>query len=402
MIRSITLYCLLAAASSPLLAESNIDAFLLSAEQDARSLVPDTVIPGVQGLPAWLNEAELRLSGETNNQSAYSLRIRPKSGGERSAEKVIGDLKNKKRLLDYEAALNDALFERYTALLDVAGQRLQADHLSKRLALSAAETKRLRNLVQTTKFSPEALQRAELEHTKLKKEHDISRKRLDAALAGLGLGMSRHSPFSADWLLSVSRIEDLISGDDAIPDTGETNHQIRRARVELRLAKEELQRTVRKNKSLINFFEVEYTNQRPSDVGATLGFSLPLGGRPRNVSKRELDVAEARTALRAEELEIRKRLKEKKTMLELSFESYRANEDILADIEERLSRLAQGGESRLIPDLEGESLSQSKKIQDIHLRTLRLYIGYLHTKGQLAGRPLRNWLKPGAPALGKS
>jgi len=404
MSKYMAIFCLQIIISWPLMADETLDSFILSAENDAKYLIPDTSISRVQGLPVWLDSAEVRLKADATTQSAYALRLRPKSGGERSAEQAIFKLHGKKRILEYESALNDALLNRYLSFLNIIEQRLKTDYTSERLELTQSNKKWLRNLVQTAEFSPEALQKVELENVELKAELDINNKRLDDITANIGFNIAYDTYLSApaDWLLPISDIEYSIANVHIVQGISPSNHEIRFAQMRLRLAREELQRTTRQGKSLINFFELESSIQNPNDFGVTVGFSLPLGGKSSNVSKRERGVTEAKTTLRAKEREIKRLLEEKKSLLWLSFDIHKATENTLMDIERRLSRLPKANKNRLIRDLERKQLSTRKQLQEVYLQAMRQYIRYLHVTGQLAERPLRNWIRAGTPELRKS
>ncbi len=383
-----------------LFAGERIEAFLLSAREDVSYLTPDGGVPRTSGIPAWINEAELRLKADVSNQQSYALRVRPKSGKERSAESRLADLKDRQRSLVHASALNDALRARYLALIDILEQRVQTDYVKERLSLVSARATLLRSLAQTTEFRPSELQDIELEHEELRSLAEFNLEQyqgllLDHDLSGdnkLDLSISPH-----DWVVPLHDIEEVVLASSGDEHSG--NYFLREKRLAWMVAKEDLQVTARKGRAPINFLELEYANQEEMDLGLTVGIKLPLGGRPSSVSRRKTDVMLAKTDLLSSERAIKARLMKKRMSLRRLSSRFGMEEKALEKIEARLSRIPELDVTHLSLDLMEARLERNKRKQEIHISAMRHYIDYLHLAGRLHENPLKNWIQAGTPLL---
>jgi len=401
MIRSIFFVFLSITFSSSVMAEKDIRSFLLSAKNDVSYLAPDASMPGSSGLSIWINEAELRLKADTDNQLAYALRVRPKFGGERLAEKALAGLNDRQMALAYESAFNDALKARYIRLIDILEQRVQTDYMVERLSLVNIRMSLLRSLVQTTDFSPNELQEVELEHDELEALADLNLVQYRTMINDLGLAGENDLKLSSsyqNWLLPIASIEKIIADDAAGYDYGR-NYTVRNNQLALFIVQEELRLMTKKNRSPINFFEVEYTNNDAIDVDVTLGIKLPLGGKPANISRRKIDIMVAKTELLTSEKRVGTSLARKRSSLQQLSWRFDTDNRILENIDTRLSRIPAMDITRISLELKQERLSRKKRLQEVHIQAVRNFIEYLHIVSKLSAQPLRNWMRAGTPQL---
>ena len=381
---------------------SEMQSFLLAAEQEAISLVPPIDMRIETGVLTWFDDPEMRFAASDEEEQSYGLRVRPRLSGERSVERAIYELEIQRRSGVYESVLNDFLKTRYMVLIDMLSQQIEIDNLDQKADLLRETITIHQNLVQTTVFDPEELEALELEYLQLEREKKLNMTRLQFFSRSndlYGDEMATLLATRSDWLLPISDLTDhLTEGTDRSGEV-ESNLRVQTTYTDLRLAQEILKLARKKNRSFLNFLELRYTEKQNNKSELTFSLAISLGRRKSGLFKREVDVGNAQMMLLKRRLDTERLLAKARSTLRSLVDEAQAIQDTITNIDQRVSRRQIGGNARLVLQLKQERLAQQQGLWKIRLQAVRFYIDYLHISGQLVSPPLRNWLRKGQPLL---
>ena len=225
-------------------ADSKLDRYLLMAEQIASELVPLHLGASSVGTSGWLEEAEFRYSGSDQDDQSYALRVRPKFGAQRSAERNIFQLQAAQHGLSFELVLNDEVKYRYLNLIELTAFHLEVDYLNEQANLSEDAAKIYRSLAQTKEFDFEDLQEAELDYQHFSQQRSLHANRLNRLLRQLELANQGQSSILLDqWferVASVPELYDIAALNMQESETSTPGLLVREEHLNLQLAQENL------------------------------------------------------------------------------------------------------------------------------------------------------------------
>ena len=384
-------------------AENYIDEYLLGAQRDL--LLNDPAVePGISDAsPDWINEGEFRFSGDDQDEQSLAIRIRPKSGSERSAENSLIELRQLQVGLDNASAINSELEIRYANLLSIVRTLIELDYLRGKKRLDEAAVQFYQNLMHSEKFDLLDLQEASFDRLKSENQLRLYESRLQQLIAKTQADPTQwHNDSIEQWmqrLISIFMIEELTGQYLNQQDVIRTSYQFRDSHLQWQMAQQRLKREQGEANSWLKYIELKYVSRDTGDTETSLSLSIPFGGGGAQLLDREYAVSNADLSLRRTQKKLLLSLHDKVSTINWYAEQFAVIQIETVQLKDQLSKLLNSSQPDLILRLRNRLLNQQHKLRLIHLQAIEHYVEFLSMSGQLDSRPLKNWILRDTPII---
>jgi hypothetical protein len=384
-----------------------LDNFLLAALTDVDELNGLKTPLTLEGLNAWIEDAQVRIRTRSqndvdylnNSEESYALRIKPKAWGQREAEQKILDLRFQQQEASQQQALNKAFIQRYLILLDLLSQQHQTRHYVLAESLLKKEVQVNRLLFSSEEVSAEKLIDAEVALDEAKEMAKLSLRRLNALQSKLQFSLdTRESLLNSEnlgWLITLPELQTMLS--KKIKD--QSSPAVQQAQLELELAQAEQQHVQSMQQLGINLIDLQFQDSKQDNMAFMLGINIPLGSESFKTIEKRYDVADRHRELLTKTDASTQTQTEQLQKIDWLLDEWNASQTQFKQTVIRLQKEAIKNNPALILMLEKIRLKQSKELSTLHQQALTLYINYLALSGQLVQQPLRNWIHTGNPEL---
>ena len=398
----------LVASTQPVFANSYVNAYLLKSDNSAQFGSDHTVTPGMNKWDSWVEESEVRLS--TNDLSGlddqnYAFRVKFKNHQQQQAEREILSLQAQKTKLQFSDYRLSALQKSYADIIGILEQKQKIDGLREQQKLARLESSTYKKLVTTKQFNPAKIQRAEVEANRFNAQIRSENLLLNARLKTIGIPVANKRAVQQffnhrQWLVGISEIIRLVD-QQKFDQMRVNNPTLQRLNLASRIARKQSHRAKAGLKTALNLFELEYDQDKDA-FGATIGIRIPLGKSSFNTLSRDTSYQQAQLAQDMTLVSIKNNLLESKLSLHRYYDAYKLQQQLQHSLNTRLKRVIKTGRPELILSLKKGQLKHRTSQQNIFLKMLREYLRFLSVSGQIAEKPLRNWLHKGQPRIQRS
>ncbi|NKC01217.1 MAG: hypothetical protein GKR90_22350 [Pseudomonadales bacterium] len=344
----------------------------------------------------WIADPEVRLTPEQDarglNTETYSLRFRPTSRLERTAEHRLFDIEEELAALELEDMLGSMLKQRYLHIIEIAEYEALLGIAEKERSLTQSEAETEESRSSELRYNVSNLQKVLLE-IELKQQHitqlesQINRLRASTGISAPELAPHRASSGAAQLtrnLVTPAGIESVLDSDRLKTFTGAIDHRFAQARLKESKQKNDLQKN--RGRFGLDLVELSYENKGIDSYNMTFGFRLPTRGYGGRKTARAY-LAAQRTADLTSKLvsqQTHKAIQE----VYLDLESFYLSDDALKNFSQRSTR---SDLATAIVAQRHQLLLEERTVID-HANALRALVEALETTGLIYQRPLINWL----------
>ena len=383
---------------------TSVNNFLLAAQGDLDDVNAERkAIPELGGLSSWIEDTQVRvnaadeLNTKDSTTQSYDIRIKPKAWGQREAEQKILQLRSSQEDVQYHESLNAELSRRYAIVLEFVTQHNQTRFLLESDDLLNKQVQMNRNLVNSSEFNEENLLDVEIAFEQAKDLVDLNLHRLNDLQSQLDISADSKETLKTsgnawEWLVTVPQMQEVMAqplGPQQAPEVIKSRLELEQARAENQYKKSTQQLGV----NLLGFkVDDSRDPKKELQLGFLVGINIPLGAENFQSTKSRHDIYNARVKLHDSVYTTTQGLDEKRTKMKWLVEEWRSTQKQMAKLNERLQKDYAKTNPNLALTLQFEHAKKLKELQDIHQEALAVYVSYLAITGQLAERPLRNWL----------
>lgn len=345
-------------------------------------------------LTSWIDSAELRAGtdNQVNSSKKYALRLRPKSGGHRLAERSLRQLNKDSLLLNYKITLNAELKNIYMQMIQILRQQFITDSAYRLRNLSQIKLNYHKGLVQSASFSAAKLQQAELNATKSEAISSINNEVFKSMLKNYGYEEYSNLTTTGweQWGIPFEKLEPLLKKNLKELEANE-NLLFSNELLNLEIART-LMQEARKERSLaLGFVEVEY-DDLSAVMGYSIGINLPLGGGASSMARRDLSYRRLQMEVAQKKLDFESKRKVDEIEVQRLIMLWKAAKLEIDEIQKRLHTAKKMLGTDLVLDLEQKLIEEKQEIQNIYFDILEHHITFLSHSGELSTQPPKNWL----------
>ena len=131
----------------------------------------------------------------------------------------------------------------------------------------------------------------------------------------------------------------------------------------------------------------------------SVGFSIPFGYSKTDLYEKRQEVNAAELALQHTRIKVSRELQHITALINWLANSSSSLQQAADRLDQQFSELKGSGEVGLLLGIKVKSVEQQRELRRNHVDALRHYIEFLYISGQLASKPLKNWLYTGQPYL---
>ena len=378
------------------IANAAINQFLTQATESIHTMSPTTDFNS-----SWIDDADVRFSGNDVDDYSLALRFQPRFMSERNAQNRVIEILDRQNAFEVDAALNNALKQRYLVLLDLIEitNELQFQKELQQVKFNTLELNH--SLVETEDFDIADLQAAEFDYRNNARQLEMLQNRLNRLLQSFDRsGLEEIEFFLEQWPEEVENWEGLFQRNIWLLQLHQNNNlEFGSEQLAFQLAQQKLKLSRSESGNWIKFVELKFNYLPDGDQETILGIAIPLSSDDLGISQRAAEVTRSHLRLQSG---MSQRLNDIRRY-DSELEWYREQELALLQsrnlLKQQFIRLENAGRPRVLLKLRGDMKNQEYLLRLNRLRALRGHIDLLHSAGYLASKPLTNWLLREQPRL---
>ena len=350
---------------------------------------------------SWIRDTDIRYSGHDVDDYSVALRFQPRFKSERHARNRISDLLDRQTTFEFDAALNNALQQRYLLLLDLieVANELRFQREMQQVRQNTLELNQ--SLVETESFDIANLQAAEFDYRNNARRLEMLQDRLNRLLRPFDKsGVADINHFLEHWPEETGNWDELFQQNTRLLNShrgGKLEPSAEQLAFELAQQKLKLSRSESGN--WIKFVELKLNYLPDGDQQAILGIAIPLGGDDLDISRRAAEVTRSQLRLQSGRLQRLNDIQRNDSELEWFREQELALLQSRNLLDQQFTQLENTGRPLILLKLRGDIKHQEYLLRRNRLQALREHIDLLHATGYLASKPLTNWLLSEQPRL---
>ncbi len=368
---------------------------IVESQQQFSQNDPYTSAEALGGLDAWVDDSELRWkAGDFSDfeRQQLSYKVSFKNSQQVDAERDILQLGSQQRDINATVLLENRLRQRYTHLIELAEQQMRQSVLQQQRHLVDTELSVWKSKVLTDGFRADKLQDADLNldtvwSDELENQAGLRRYQQDTGAENV-----------AQHLISIPGMIDITQDILESRVFEQTNPDIRKADLALRIAKKEQQRTDAEANLAFKSVKILYDNKDDA-FGAELGVNIPLTRNSFQSTRKRQSAYYSGMDAENERMRITEQLEQKQFVLFRLHDDWQRNQRLLQKISARIERVVSVGDPQLVMDLKDRQLSLVQRQNQIRIRALKQFVSFLHNAGMLSATPYRNWIQSGTPRI---
>ncbi len=385
------IYLLITGLSASVHADG-IGDYLLMAEQGISPVTLPTEKPG------WLESVQLRTSIDDADatKSSYALRLKPKLPEQVSAETTLLELSRKRTIFEYKSNLNLELEKRYLQLIRLSEALHRAKLLKQQKLTITSEIVIHRSAAKSGNFEPLKLQRSELQVESI----NLKTLRVQQLIQQLGSDISHGNQAISSIAVNLP-VDEIKNNINKLSHSGVTQDS-GGISLKTQIAQANLKREKSLHKLGIDFFQLESTDKQgskdPQSYELSIGINLPFGNQYKQ-SKSLNDLQRAKQKNKLSTIKIKQTEHQLQSNIEIKIAEHTAIQNLIDNLSVRLEKLSYTDQKILLIELKKEQDKYALELNQVNHSLYRDYIKLLSFYGQLAKRPIRNWLQHDTPVL---